>query len=765
MHGRKLITTGTVAALAILAVVGGCREATTGPTSVNPQDFASALKLLTGNQQVGAVGAPLPELLSVKVVDAGGQAVPGATVLWQVRDGGGTVSPAASTSSVSGLATVSWTLGTTLGSNKVVAILQGNYTLDSAIFIATAQTGPAQKFSLTAGNLQTGRVTNRLPTPLSVNVKDQYGYPIVGAKVTWAPGDIFSGTVTAVSDSTDATGTASANWTLGQYAITQTATATVAGLTPITFNATATADTGRRIILVSGGTPAPATVGSAMPAVTVKVTDQWGNPVASAPIVWGDSLTGGAKPTSASGTTATDGTASTTWRLGNRPGTQLMRIKETTGNSTVTVTGTATIAFTDAVAGNFHVCARSTGNLVYCWGLNDVGQLGKGNNLSTSAPSTAVALTADSSSFASVIVARQLTGSRSSVCAVTLGQDVYCWGHQWGSLATSPLPALAVIKAGGGTGAPLALNYLQVSEDHGCLIQVSGVSNCTGNNDQGQLGDNEASAPPFASPSASTWPYVDKLKPYSMIALGTSFSCGFHRLNTEAAPDSSQIPLCWGDGSAGQRGDAVTTNFGADSASKPKHIKVTSLAAGIKFDSLSLAVGDKHACVIVAATSPAGTPGDAYCWGLNAQGQLGRVTPGVGNANRDSVAALVQGGHAFVRLFAGKYHTCGLEATGTAWCWGRNDYGQLGDGNRMAFNTGTWTPVQVGGGVSFRSLTLGELFTCGVAGSPSTDYVGASSQAGRLYCWGDNSFGQTGNGVASGGSAPVLTPTPVLYQP
>ncbi|MHB1313457.1 MAG: hypothetical protein ACYC3L_15675 [Gemmatimonadaceae bacterium] len=762
MHGRKLITTGTVAALAILAVVGGCREATTGPTTVRPQDFASSLKLLSGNQQTGAVGAALPEVLSVKVVDAGGQAVAGATVLWQVRDGGGTISPAASTSSISGLATVTWTLGTTLGANKVVAILQGNYTLDSAVFTATAKTGPANQFTATAGNLQTGLVASTLGTPLTVNVKDQFGYPVPGAKVVWAPGNIFSGTVTAVSDSTDASGNASANWTLGLGAIAQSVTATVTGLTPIVFNATALADSvGRRTFtVVSGASPAAKPIGTLMPAVTVKVMDQYGNGLANAPVSWGDSLTGGAKTTVQTSRTGPDGTASTTWTLGNRPGAQLMRVKETFSGQTVTVNGTATIAFADVVAGNFHVCARSTGNLVYCWGLNDAGQLGKGSNLSTSAPTTAVATTADSSAAATVIVARQITGNRSSVCAVTSAQDVYCWGHQWASLVTSPLPLLTVIKAGAGSGGPLSLSYLQVGEDHGCLIQVSGVSNCSGNNDLGQLGDKSVLvAGKFPSPSSSSWPWVDDLKPYSNIVLGTSFTCGFHRLNTEVAPDSSQIPLCWGDGSAGQRGDSVTTNLLGDLASTPKHIKVKSLAAGIAFDSMSLAVGDKHACAVAIG-------GTAYCWGLNAHGQLGRSTAGAGNAARDSSAApVVLAGVAFARLFAGKYHTCGLTATGDAWCWGRNDYGQLG-GNTgvLPFNTGTSTPVHVAGG-PFRSLSLGELFTCGVTGSPTTDYLGASSSAGTVYCWGDNSFGQLGIGSASGGNAPVLVPTRVLYQP
>lgn len=768
MHGRKLVTSGTVAALAILAIVGGCREATTGPTSVKPQDFASSVKLLSGNQQTGAVGAALSEVLSVKVVDAGGVPVAGATVLWQVRDGGGSLNPAASTTGSTGLATVTWTLGTTLGANKAVAVLQGSYVLDSAVFTATAKVGPAQKFVLSSGNLQTARVTSTLPAALVVNVKDQYGYPVAGVKVTWATA-LFSGTIAANADSTDVSGNASARWTLGQSAIGQSATATVAGLAPLVFNATGTADTTRVLTIVSGGNQSAAAGAAAPTPLKVKVADQFGNIIAGAQINWADSSSGGGTPAALASVTGADGTASTTWRFGVRVGEQLLRIKEVGRGSTVTVTGTATVTFSDVQAGNFHACALSTTSRIYCWGLNDVGQLGKGTNLNTSTPSTAISITGDTTAGANTLTARQLTGSRSSTCALTIAEAVYCWGRRWGGSVTTNLPLPVDINAGGGSGGPLAISYLQVSEDHGCLIQASGVANCTGNNDQGQMGDRSvAVGGVFPSPAANTWPYVDALRTFSNIKLGTTFSCGFHRYLTEGTtvplvPDSSQVPLCWGDGAAGQRGDSTTLNGAAQLASTPKHIKVTGLPLATVFDSLSLAVGDKHACAVVAATSATGA-GDAYCWGLNAHGQLGRVTTGVGNTARDSAAGKVSVVPALVRLFAGKYHTCGLTAAGATYCWGRNDYGQLGDGTRTTFNVGTSTPAAVSTGLTFRSLTLGELFTCGVTGTPGTA-VGASASAGTVYCWGDNTFGQVGNAVSAGGNAPVLSPTKVFYQP
>ena len=120
-------------------------------------------------------------------------------------------------------------------------------------------------------------------------------------------------------------------------------------------------------------------------------------------------------------------------------------------------------------------------------------------------------------------------------------------------------------------------------------------------------------------------------------------------------------------------------------------------------------------------------------------------------------------GVSFARIFAGTSHTCAISTTGSAYCWGRDDYGQLGDGLQLPYGTGNATPVPVQGGLQFRSLSLGELYTCGVVGS-LTAPLGPSTTAGAVYCWGDNLFGQIGNGTAAN-NAPVLSPSKVLYQP
>src|SRR5664280_628120 len=83
---------------------------------------------------------------------------------------------------------------------------------------------------------------------------------------------------------------------------------------------------------------------------------------------------------------------------------------------------------------------------------------------------------------------------------------------------------------------------------------------------------------------------------------------------------------------------------------------------------VQVVTGYDHTCALAPS-------GQAYCWGSNWAGKLGDNT----TTERHTPVAVQQGGVTFTSITAGGDGSCGLTSAGAAWCWGRNDIGQLGD--------------------------------------------------------------------------------------
>ena len=133
--------------------------------------------------------------------------------------------------------------------------------------------------------------------------------------------------------------------------------------------------------------------------------------------------------------------------------------------------------------------------------------------------------------------------------------------------------------------------------------------------------------------------------------------------------------------------------------------------------------------------------GAAYCWGYNADGNLGTGT----TTYRIPMPVSVVGGITFAHLSAGDTHTCALTPSGTAYCWGSNGVGQLGSPIQPCSEGGlcSATPQPVAGGLTFTSISAGANHTCGVTSNSV------------LYCWGYNAYGQLGDGTTQDRAVPV----------
>ncbi|HMJ11595.1 MAG TPA: hypothetical protein VK524_09300, partial [Polyangiaceae bacterium] len=131
--------------------------------------------------------------------------------------------------------------------------------------------------------------------------------------------------------------------------------------------------------------------------------------------------------------------------------------------------------------------------------------------------------------------------------------------------------------------------------------------------------------------------------------------------------------------------------------------------------------------------------GRLYCWGQNDFGQLG-----LGDVANRNVPTAIGAGTDWADMCGGEYHSCALRANGELYCWGRNSKGQLGIGSLVDQRS----PVRVAGFSDFTHLTCNSELSC------------ALRRSGALYCWGDNLEGAPGLADADG-AAHVTSPQPV----
>lgn len=309
--------------------------------------------------------------------------------------------------------------------------------------------------------------------------------------------------------------------------------------------------------------------------------------------------------------------------------------------------------------GDHHACFLDRAGTARCWGRNWRGQLGDDSARDWPTP---IEVRDQNGNVLTGLVAID-AGSEHS-CALDEQGRVWCWGDsRFGKRGQGhgPVPSGATLVVAD-QGPLTDIASITVGSHHACAATVQGAAYCWGFNGHGQLGNGGGHDQHQALPVMRT--------PDQPLGDVVSLSAG--ALHTCALTGSGNA-LCWGYGGGGRLGNA-------DAASNGWPVPVVradgTLLAGI----VDLSAGGAHTCAVL-------DDGALYCWGYNVFGQLGdgsQIDRPVPVPVVDSTGMPLVGQ---VAVDAGTFHTCALNQAGIVACWGLNNRGQLGDGERGGYRT------------------------------------------------------------------------------
>jgi alpha-tubulin suppressor-like RCC1 family protein len=388
---------------------------------------------------------------------------------------------------------------------------------------------------------------------------------------------------------------------------------------------------------------------------------------------------------------------------------------------TITATTPEPVRFVSVSTGADHVCALTDQGQAYCWGSNELGQLGTG--------STDTVAHTKPARIAGDVTFTTLLAGLTHTCGLTRDGAVFCWGANDtaqlgnGTTKNSAIPVRA--------SSDIKFQTIGPGASHTCAVGVDGSGYCWGGNWHGQLGVGDRDGDPAAPLTRRVPTRIQTDLRFRTVVAGGISSCGV-TLDDKA--------YCWGSPQEGRLGTGA-----ADAANKFGDKAVpTAVAGDVQFVSVTRSAW--HTCGLSLTNA-------VFCWGgAGIHGVLGSGTM----AQTDSpvpnrVATDIQ----FSMISSGLFHNCALTRDGVAYCWGENTDGALGDGTTHD----AAAPQRVATNRRFVSLAVGGNLVVAKSGDVTTwaFTCGLTADEGTVLCWGDNRHGALGNGSTDR----ALTPTPI----
>jgi alpha-tubulin suppressor-like RCC1 family protein len=431
----------------------------------------------------------------------------------------------------------------------------------------------------------------------------------------------------------------------------------------------------------------------------VRVVDEDGDPVVGVEVRF-RVVGGGGHVDPRVATTDDAGVARTLWTLGQDPGQNLLLAELAGTGVSITLQTRGERGLVGVTAGLRHTCVLFSTGEAACWGDNHAGQLATGDAEPSLTPTDVLG----------GVRFESLSAGYDHTCGLDRGGAGYCWGDNgMGQLGTGDFQRryFATRVRGTASFATLSAGY-----QHTCGASDTGEGYCWGLDEQGALGDGAAAlscTSPFTTQCSPEPLRVASSAAYDTIAAGGTHSC---------ALTSDGRVECWGSNFRGEVGAGL--EMGTFVAS-PQPV------SGDGY--VQLALGLWYSCALH-------TSGAVDCWGRSWYGEGGRppfwdvTTP-----------LRMEAPQRFTTMRTGERFSCALDADGAAWCWGA----LLGDGTAAQDHV----PTHVSSDLHFIGLAAGTAHAC-------------ANTATEVWCWGDNSHGQLGDGTRETRLAPVrvLLPEP-----